>query len=53
MEDLVGKADDAPPKDLVRNFVQLLCELVENSRAALSKKVASVIVHKLHFLLSL
>jgi hypothetical protein len=52
VKDLVSKADDAPPEDIVRDFVQLLGEFIKNGRATLPKEVASVVVYKLHFFLS-
>jgi len=53
VEDLVGKADDAPPEDVISYLVQLLGEFVKDRRAALSEEISSVIINELHFLLSL
>ena len=53
VQKLIVEADDAPPKNVVGDFVELLCELVENGRAAFAVESSSVVVHELHFLLSL
>jgi len=53
MQDLIVKADDSPPKDIISDFIELFRELVENCGAAFAVESASIVVHELHFLLSL
>ena len=52
VQDLVVESDDAPPKNVSSHLVKLLCELIEDSRAALAKKVSPIVVHELHSLLA-
>jgi hypothetical protein len=53
VEDLVGKAHDAPPENVTSYLVKLLGEFVKDCRATLSEEIPAVIVNELHFLLSL
>lgn len=53
VQDLVSEANDAPPENVTRHFVELLGEFVENCRAALAEEVSSVIVDKLYLFLPL
>jgi len=53
MEHLIVEADNAQPENVIGDFVELLGELVEDSRAALAVESAAIVVHELHFLLPL
>ena len=53
MQDLISQSNNSPPEDLARNLVELLTQLIEDSRAAFAVKGSSVVISNDDLLLAL